>query len=162
MVIVEIDSNYINAKPTKNKTGKEHINAYQELLCYIKLSRACNLKLHTQNNKASKEFQDEINKQCKMQMVPLDTHRWNIVKKTIKTFKNHYIVILAGVDLQCPISLWCKLIPSQAVLTLNLVQPSNVYPDISAYAFMHGHFNYNTMDIRPLGCAIQLYLKHHQ
>ena len=79
-------------------------------------------------------------------MVPPDTHRRNIAERAIQTLKNHFIAILSGVNPRCPISLWSKLIP-QIVLTLNLLRPSNVCPNVSAYTFMNG------------GCAVQLYVK---
>ena len=47
----------------KNRKGKEHIKAYQELLCHIKLSGVCDPKIHILDNKASNEYQDEIQKQ---------------------------------------------------------------------------------------------------
>ena len=161
MVMVEIDSNVIDAEPMKNKTGAEHIKAYQELLKRMKASGVCKPKKHVLDNEASNEYQDEIRKECKMEMVPPDTHRQNIAERAIQTFKNHFISILSGVDPRFPISLWSKLIP-QAVLTLNLLRPSNVCPNVSAHAFMHGQFDYNAMPLAPLGCAVQLYLKPHR
>ena len=82
----------------KNKTTKENIRAYQTLLQRIKLSGVCDPKLYILDNEAGKEFQKEIEKQCKMQMVPPDTHRRNIAERAIQTFKNHLISILAGLD----------------------------------------------------------------
>ena len=161
MIMVEVDSNYIDAEPMKNKSGKEHIRAYQALLERIKATGVCDPKLHILDNEASKEYQQEIKKQCKMQMVPPDTHRRNIAERAIQTFKNHFIAILAGVDPDFPIFLWNKLVP-QAVLTVNLVRPSNVAPKVSAHAYMHGHFDYNATPLAPLGCQVQLYLKPHR
>ena len=65
MIMVEIDGNYIDAEPMKDKTGTEHIKAYQELLSHIKASGTCDPKLHILDNEASKEYQKEIEKQCK-------------------------------------------------------------------------------------------------
>ena len=78
MIMVEIDANYIDAEPMKNKTTKENIRAYQTLLQHIKSSGVCDPKLHILDKEAGKEFQKEIEKQCKMQMVPPDTHQRNI------------------------------------------------------------------------------------
>ena len=57
--------------------------------------------------------------------------------------------------------LWSKLLP-QTVLTLNLLRPSNVAPNVSAYAYMHGQFDFNATPLAPLGCPVQLYLKPHR
>ena len=127
----------------------------------MKLTGVCNPKMHILDNKASEEFQSEIKKPCKMQMLPPDTHRRNLAERAIHIFKNHFIAILSGVDPRFPISLWSKLIP-QAVLMLNLVRPANACPNVLAYAYMHGQFNYNAMPLGPLGCAVQLYVKPHR
>ena len=49
-----------------------------------------------------------------------------------------------------------KLLP-QMVLTLNLLQQSNVAPIVSAYQHVNGSFDYNKMPLAPLGCAVQLF-----
>ena len=56
MVMVEVDSNYIDAQPMKNRTGKDHIKAYQELLQCITISSVCNPKMHIPDNEASNKF----------------------------------------------------------------------------------------------------------
>ena len=161
MVMVEIDSNYIDAEPMKSKSGADHVKAYLALMKRITATGVCDPKMHILDNEASEEYQDEIKKHTKMQMVPPDTHQRNIAERAIQTFKNHFTAILAGVDPKFPIFLWCKLLP-QAVLTLNLMRPSNVAPKISAHAYMHGQFNYDAMPLAPMGCAVQLYLKPHR
>ena len=155
------NNNYIDAKPMKNKSSEEHIRAYQELLKRIKATGVCDPKLHILDNEASKEYQEAIEKQCKLQMVPPDTHRRNIAERAIQTFKDHFIAILSGVDEQFPIYLWSKLLP-QAILTLNLLRPSNIAPKVSAHAYMHGQFDFNAMPLAPMGCSIQMYLKPHR
>ena len=81
--MIKIDSNYIDAEPMKNKISEEHIRSYPELLKRIKASGVCGPKLHILDNEASKEYQEQIEKQCKLQMVPPDTHRRNIAERAI-------------------------------------------------------------------------------
>ncbi len=113
------------------------------------------------DNKARNKYQDDIKKECKMQMELPNTYRRNKAETAIQTFKNHSIAILTGVDPRFPILLWSKLLP-QAVLSLNLVCPPNVCLNVSAHAFMHGQFDYNTMPLGILGCAIHLYMKPYR
>ncbi len=94
-------------------------------------------------------------------MVPPNMNQINIGELSIQTFKNHCIAILAGIYPWFSIFLWCKLLP-QAVLTLNLMCPSNVVAKVSEYAYVHGQFNYDTMPLALMGCVVQLYLKPHQ
>ena len=74
-----------------------------------------------------------IREHCKLQMVPLDSHRANIAEETIKTWKQHFLSIEAGTASDFPRSFWDKLVP-QALLTLNLLQKSNATPTVSAHA----------------------------
>jgi len=71
------------------------------------------------------------------------------------------VSVLAGVDANFPVHLWCRLIP-QAILTLNLLRPSNVASKVSAYAYVHGEFDYNEMPLAPMGCAVQVYETPHR
>jgi hypothetical protein len=80
MVMVEIDSSYIDAEPMKNRNEKELIRAYQALLERIKITGVCNPRKHILDNEASKEFKKVIKKQSKIQLVPPDTHRRNIAE----------------------------------------------------------------------------------
>ena len=76
----------------------------------------------------------------------------------IQTFKGHFISVLAGVADGFPINQWDELLP-QTILTLNLLRQSNVAPNISAFAYHHGSFDYNRMPIAPMGCAVQFHIK---
>ena len=83
MVLVEIDSNYIDAEPMKNRSQGEMIRAYQALLERIKSTGVCDPKHHMLDNEASAEFQKVIREQAKLQLVPPDTHRRNIAERVI-------------------------------------------------------------------------------
>ena len=85
-------------------------------------------------------------------------HQHNAAEQGIQTFKSHFISILAGISDDFPINQWNKLIP-QTVLTLNLLHQFNVTPNVSAYAYHHGTFNYNRMPLAPMGCAVQFHIK---
>ena len=49
--------------------------------------------------------------------------------------------------------LWCRLI-AQAVLTLNLLRTSNIYPKLSAEAQLNSNFDYNITPLAPAGTAV--------
>jgi hypothetical protein len=65
---------------------------------------------------------------------------------------------MAEVSDDFPIHQWDELMP-QIVLTLNLLRQSNVAPNVSAYAYHHGPFDYNRMPLAPMGCAVQFHIK---
>jgi hypothetical protein len=85
-------------------------------------------------------------------------HRANIAEKAIQMFKNHFKAILFGVDDSFPMQLWDRLIP-QAEMTLNMLQPSNISPKISAYMYAHGNHDFNAHPLAPMGCAVQIYVR---
>ena len=56
-------------------------------------------------------------------------------------------------DKDFPIHLWCKLVP-QSVITLNLLRCSQLNPKLSAWAQLHGHFDFNRTPIAPPGIRV--------
>jgi hypothetical protein len=156
MVLVEVDGNFIDAEPMKNRSEGAMIKAYQALWTRLTASGTVKPKTHILDNEASAEFKKEIQKNCTIQLVPPDNHRRNLAERAIQTFKSHFKSILAGVDDTFPMRLWDKLLP-QTVLTLNLLRQANAVPTISAWQYVHGNFDYNKMPLAPMGCAVQLY-----
>ena len=156
MVLVEVDGNFIDAEPMKNRSEGAMIKAYITLWTRLTASGTIKPKTHILDNEASAEFKKEIQKNCAIQLVPPDNHRRNLAERAIQTFKSHFKSILAGVDDSFPMRLWDRLLP-QTILTLNLLRQSNAVPTISAWQYVHGHFDYNKMPLAPMGCAVQLY-----
>ncbi len=156
MVLVEIDSNFIDAEPMKSKTEDAMINAYLTLWKRLAATKTVKPKMHTLDNEASEKIKDEIKNNCKIQLVPPDTHQQNLAERAIQTFKNLFKAIIQGLDETFPIKLWDKLLP-QTILTLNLLRQSNAIPTVSAHQYVHGQFGYNTMPLAPLGCAVQMH-----
>ena len=156
MVLVEVDGNFIDGEPMKNRSAGAMIKAYQALWTRLTASGTVKPKTHILDNEASAEFKKEIQKNCMIQLVPPDNHRRNLAERAIQTFKNHFKSILAGVDDSFPMRLWDRLLP-QAVLTLNLLRQSNAVPTISAWQYVHGNFDYNKMPLAPMGCAVQVF-----
>ncbi len=158
---MEVDGNYIDAEPTKNKSAGSMIKAYLALWNRLTATGVIKPMTHLMDNEAPAELKAEIRKNCTIQLVPPDNHRRNLVERAIQTFKCQSKAILAGVDRNFPMRLSDKLLP-QTVLTLNLLRQSNVAPTVSAYQHVHSNFNYNKMPLAPLGCAVQLFKSRDQ
>jgi hypothetical protein len=139
MVLVEVDGNYINAEPMKNKSAGSMVKAYIELWTCLTAKGVVRPTTHLLDNEVSAELKAEIIKNCTIQLIPPNNHRRNLAERTIQTFKNHFKAILAGVDDSFPMQLWDKLLP-QTVLTLNLLRKSNIAPTVLAYQYVHGNF----------------------
>ena len=107
------------------------------------------------DKKVSTDYKWAIKKKwnANYQLVPPNTHRSNAAERAIRTFKAHFLSILAGVAPDFPINLWDLLLP-QTELTLNLLRQATLDPTRSAWSYFNGPFNYDATPIRPLGCDI--------
>ena len=85
-------------------------------------------------------------------------HRCNPAEHAIRTFKDHFLAILAHVDPLFPPHLWDLLLP-QAELTLNLLRQSALNPRISAWEFFQGPFDFNKTPLGPVGCRVLIHAK---
>jgi hypothetical protein len=85
------------------------------------------------DNEASTEYKRTIKTKWKacFQLVPPHVHRRNQAERVIRTFKDLFIAILAGINKTFPKSLWDLLLP-QAEMTVNLLRQSTILPTMSA------------------------------
>ena len=159
MVVVELDGNYIDCKPIQSRKATALTNAYQTIFRRRKTTRVICLNWHILDNEAPEEMKQAIGEnKCRVEFTPADQHGQNAAEQAIQTFKWRFISVLAGVGDSFPINQWDELLP-QTILTLNLLWQSKVAPNISAWAYHHGSFDYNHMSIVPMGCAIQFHIK---
>ncbi|KAL7525184.1 hypothetical protein ACHAXR_004198, partial [Thalassiosira sp. AJA248-18] len=110
------------------------------------------------DNEVSEELREVIEKECQLELVPAGCHRRNVAEVAIKTFKAHFISILAGLPASFPLRLWCQLLP-QAELTMNILRPSHARPGISAHAYLFGPFDFNRTPLAPIGSEMQCHEK---
>ena len=159
MVEVELDGNYIDAEPIKSQKAKDLTEPYQKIFQRWKSMGAVLPNWHILDNEAPEELKHAIREnKCRVELMPADMHRRNVAERAIQTFKGHFISVLSGVADSFPINQWDELLP-QSVLTLNLLRQSKVAPNISAWAYHHGSFNYNQMPLTPMGCEVQFHIK---
>ena len=104
------------------------------------LTRGLSVDLQILDNEASAAYKEAIMLKwhSKFQLVPPEMHRRNQAERAIRTFKDHFLAILAGVDKSFPPYLWDLLLP-QAELTLNLLHQSYLNPWISAWSSSMAH-----------------------
>jgi hypothetical protein len=74
MVLVEVDGNYIDAEPMKNKSEGSIIKAY--LILWTRLTESDTVQpiTHILDNKVSEAYKAEIKKNCTIQLVPPGYH----------------------------------------------------------------------------------------
>jgi hypothetical protein len=135
MVACELDGNYIDAAPMKDRTKSELVTAYKAIFTRWKQTGTI----------APEQLKAAIRENgCRVELTPTDMHRRNAAERAIQTFKGNFISVLAGVADDFPITRWDKLIPG-TMLQTNLLRQANVAPKISAYSYLHGPFDYNRM-----------------
>ena len=82
------------------------------------------------------------------QLVAPHKHRNNLAERAIQTYKSHFKTGLSGTDPDFPMSEWNRMIPKSNI-TLNLMRSSRVNPKLSAYAHIHGAFNFLATPMAP-------------
>ena len=160
MVAYHCDANAIMAVPFKSCKDKDRIVAYNTIMQRLK-DRDMLVHLQILDNEDSKEYKTIIKDKCniKYQLVPSHIHRQNAAEREILTFKAHFLSILAGVkDDSPPRRHWDQLLP-QAELTLNLLRQARIKPNLSAWTYMMGTFNYDATPLGPLGCPLMIHKK---
>ena len=90
------------------------------------------------------------------QLVPPDMHRRNAAERVIRTFKAHFISIMAGFACNLPSHLWDVILP-MADLTLNLLREAANNQELSAWSYFNSTFNYDSSPQDPLGCKVMIH-----
>ena len=147
------DANLIYGIPLKNRKGTTFSDAWEQLhSIFSKAGAAPNTWVL--DNEKSRDLLDSFT-QAKVdyQLVPPYKHRNNQAERAIQTFKHHFKAGLASVDPSFPLSEWDRLIP-QANITLNLLRSSRVNPNLSAYSFIFGEFNFLATPLAPPGTKV--------
>jgi hypothetical protein len=78
----------------KSKMEDKMINAYLTRWKCLTATKTVKPKMHMLDNEASEKIKDEIKNNCKIQLVPPDTHQQNLAEQAIQTFKNHFKAII--------------------------------------------------------------------
>ena len=158
LICYDFDSNAILAVPFKNRTAACIKTAFEEV--HQRLNKAgLRPAYHRLDNECSDVLKKYLTEQTiEYQLVVPGSHRRNAAERAIRTWKNHFIAGLCSVDKDFPLHLWDRLLP-QAELTLNLMRGSRLNPKLSAWAQLHGTFDFNKTPIAPPGIRV---LVHEQ
>ena len=157
MIAIHRLSNAILVRPFVSKHDSHCIAAYQDI--YTQLAqRDAAPTLHILDNEISATFQHAITtNRCSFQLVPPHVHRRNAAERAIRTFKDHFLAILAGISPTFPKDRWDLLLP-QAELTLNLLRPSPS-PTQSAWEYLSTQYNFDATPMGPASCRILIHNK---
>ena len=157
-ILYDYDSNSIHSRAIPDRSSKSILSAFTNVIDLL-ISKGFHPKIHLLDNEASKELKKAIvDRKINFQLAPPHIHRQNSAERAIRTFKNHFVAGLATCDPKFPLQCWDLLLP-QAEITLNLLRASNINPKLSAYAILHGQFDYNKTPLAPPGTKAQIHVK---
>jgi hypothetical protein len=102
MVGLHTASNAILVCLFASKCDSHQIPAYNNIYARLNAVGAAPT-IHVMDNKASMAFQRAVaTNKCKLQLVPPHVHRHNAAERAIRTFKDHFLAILAGTPPSLP------------------------------------------------------------
>jgi hypothetical protein len=159
MLMFSEDTNYIHVEPMSSRHGEEHVRAYSAGIEFFSTHGNFAPRFERFDNEANAQVKNFCAKKgIDVQLVPPGMHRTNKAERAIRTFKNHFIAILASLPLSFPLVAWDELLP-QAELTLNLLRPSHLNPTMSAREQLFGPYDYNRAPIAPPGTPVVTHVK---
>ena len=106
MIAYHSNANLIFAEPFASRKDMHRLLAYNKITHRISNNKLT-IALQILDNEASAEYKRDITEKWNdnYQLVPPSTHRSNAAEHAIRTFKAHYLSILAGVAPYFPINL---------------------------------------------------------
>ena len=135
MVMENSDTGPILATVIKSRKKEHLLEEFIEMHSTLK-KVGINPILHQINNEFSIELIEEIESRgLKYQITPRGNHRTIAAERGIQTLKNHSTSVLYGCDPTFPKYQFDRVLPV-AVLTLNMLPPSRINPEKSAYRTM--------------------------
>jgi hypothetical protein len=159
MIAYHANGNLILQQAFKTKSDRHRIAVYNTIMTRL-AAKGLSVGLQILDNEASAAYKEAITFKWKatFQLVPPDMHRRNRAEHAIRTFKDHFLAILAGIDATFPPYLWDLFLP-QTELTLNLLRQSTINPWISAWEFFQGSFDFKKTPLGPVGCRVLIHAK---
>jgi hypothetical protein len=118
MLLHHLDSNSFWVEPLKNQTEGLVIAAQTQALEQMHkqgivpkhqiLDNQCSIRMKLAME--STTLSDRLVSKMTYVLVPLEDHQRNLAKKSIGTFKDHFIGVLSGCAKSMPMHLWCQLL----------------------------------------------------
>jgi len=154
-VMVMLSCNYIHVEPMNTRQGPDYVRAYSRGSEFFKSHGITPLyeRLDNETSTALERYCASQLPPIQIQFVPPHNHRANAAERTIRTWKNHFIAMLATADPDFPLDAWDLLLP-QSELTINLLRSSSHCAHVSAWQSIRGAYVFDHEPIAPAGMKI--------
>jgi len=161
LIMYSEGSNYIKVLPMKTRSKTSYLSAHKEGLAWFE-EHGYKPTFQRLDNETSQEFATHLRTHgIKIDLAPPHMHRRNKAERAIRTWKNHFIATLAGLDPKFPMCAWNELIP-QAEITINLLRQSPMHPRQSAWEAINGAYDFDAHPMAPPGTAVTIHEKPAQ
>ena len=144
-------TNYIHTETLNSDSGIDILAATKRAIQFFTTHGSPTVHLRLDNKLSSHVRQYLSKEQINIELTPVGQHRRNKAERAIRTFKNHFVATLAGVDKECPLELWPEFL-DQIDMTLNIMRTSSA--GLSAWSALHGPVDFNKTPIAPLGIKV--------
>ena len=156
LILYSEGGNYIKAIPMVDRTKQSYLKAHRTALDFYS-KRGYTPTFQRLDNETSLEFEEHLRKHhIQVDFVPPHQHRRNKAERAIRTFKNHFIALLAGLDPTFPMCAWNELL-EHAEITVNLLRACPTHPRMSAWEGLNGAYDYDAHPLAPPGTAVTVF-----
>ena len=154
-------TNYINAKGLKSRRAPELLRGFEEYYHDMKKKGFIARLVKLDNEISKKTVQLFEDQNLDYQLVVPGGHRLLSAERVIQMFKNHFIAVCSGMNFHFLKRAWHHAL-YQIVITLNMLCPSRLNPEISVYMQVHGNHNFNNHPLVPVGCKSIIHNKTNE
>ena len=122
MIAYHCDSSTKLQSPFANIKDKHRVRACNTIMKKL-ADRGHHVEVQVLDNVVSAEFKKKMMKdwEASYRLVPPNVHKINVAERAIRTFKAHFLAILAGVNPKSQKYMWDNLL-AQTELTINLLR----------------------------------------
>ena len=161
LIMYSEGGNYIKAIPMKDRNKTSYLPAHQDGVDFF-TRRGYRPTFQRLDNETSTDlFQHLAKNHINIDLAPPYQHRRNKAERAIRTYKNHLIAAIAGVDPSFPMCAWSELL-EHIEITLNMLRPSPSHPRLSAWEGMNGAYDFDAHPLAPPGTAVTIHEKPEQ
>ena len=145
------DRNYIHVIGVKSRAASEYVRAMKSALDFF-ARHSVDTSVVRMDNECSGEFKNFIRTgSIALELTPASQHRRNKAERAIRSFKNHFISAISGVDPTASKDLWSDFCP-QIEETLNLLRRGR--RGKSAWEDLFGVRDFNAVPLAPIGIKV--------
>ena len=118
-IFYDESTNYIHAQALANDSAKSLHAATKKALTFFAKHGSPTVIFRLDNQISDKVHNYLVSNHIQIELTPVGQHRRNKAERAIRTYKNHFIAFMAGVDKDCPLELWPEFL-DQIEMTINI------------------------------------------